>query len=513
MRCHAKLAAVRSLIGPPRLGSRDVRWISDPAGAGDHLRRAEALVAKGGDTPELARALLRHGQEFVREAAHRRRPRCRAARDGDCGPLASKRSLGRGCLRACMESHVQRPLGEALALAETAWQTADREDDDGAAFTATYAGTALYFGLHDFKEAMRWAQRELGKPRTAQSPFRRESIAQLMSNNAARLGDLTEARRLSPHSDRRFFRASLLLFEGQWEEAEELFQSEIVESRSVGNLLEVSNCTLDTRDPSACPRRGAASFVGARRGRDGDWRSKCEERDADAARVEPGPRRARAIRCRRAGAGAMPRNCSGGRGLARYVGRRRARGGSPRSGPRPIPGGRSRIRHGALDLLPLQRAVGGSRHARVLGERARRGGRSRAGGREVRRRDRGLPAHRRARALDRARDVHARARRRGSGIRGFCFGIGDRPTPVFRDAALQRRLLDRQRRWDHRPPEGHEGPALHRAASASPRGGAARARSGRAGSTMETCGRVGNQDQAWACPSSMRRQEVRTAAA
>ena len=89
---------------------------------------------------------------------------------------------------------------------------------------------------------MRWAQRELGKPRTAQSPFRRESIAQLMSNNTARLGDLTEARRLSPHSDRRFFRASLLLFEGQWEEAEELFESEIVESRSVGNLLEVSNC-------------------------------------------------------------------------------------------------------------------------------------------------------------------------------------------------------------------------------------------------------------------------------
>ena len=129
-----------------------------------------------------------------------------------------------------------------MALAETAWQTADREDDDGGAFMATYAGIALCFGLHDFKEAMRWAQRELGKPRTAQSPFRRESIAQLMSNNTARLGDLTEARRLSPHSDRRFFRASLLLFEGQWEEAEELFESEIVESRSVGNLLEVSNC-------------------------------------------------------------------------------------------------------------------------------------------------------------------------------------------------------------------------------------------------------------------------------
>ena len=67
VRCHAKLAAVRSLIGPPRLGSRDVRWISDPARAGDHLRHAEALVAKGEDTPESRRALLRHRRNsFVR---------------------------------------------------------------------------------------------------------------------------------------------------------------------------------------------------------------------------------------------------------------------------------------------------------------------------------------------------------------------------------------------------------------------------------------------------------------
>ena len=54
VRCHAKLAAVRSVIAPPRSGSRDVRWISDPARVGDDLRHAEALVAKGGDTPDLA---------------------------------------------------------------------------------------------------------------------------------------------------------------------------------------------------------------------------------------------------------------------------------------------------------------------------------------------------------------------------------------------------------------------------------------------------------------------------
>jgi tetratricopeptide (TPR) repeat protein len=241
-RCHATLAAVRSLTGPPRSGSRNVRWISDPAGAGDHLRHAEALVPKGGDTPELA--------ELYCGIARNSFVRLRIDEGLDAGRRAMEIAdrLHRSDLWAAAASaHAWNlmfsgRLGEAVALAETAWQTADRDDDDGGAFMATYAGTAFCFGLHDFKEAMRWAHREFGQPRTAQSPFRRESIAQLMSNNTARLGDLTEARRLSPHSDRRFFRASLLLFEGQWEEAEELFESEIVEARSVGNLVEVSNC-------------------------------------------------------------------------------------------------------------------------------------------------------------------------------------------------------------------------------------------------------------------------------
>ncbi len=242
LRCHAKLAAVRSVIAPPRSGSRDVRWISDPARVGDDLRHAEALVAKGGDTPDLA--------QFYCNIARNSFVRLRINEGLDAGRRAMEiaERLQRSDLWAAAASaHAWNlmfsgRLGEALALAETAWQTADREDDEGAAFTATYAGNALCYGLHDFKEAMRWAQRELGKPRTAQSPYRRESIAQLMSNNTARLGDLTEARRLSPNPDRAFFRVNLLLFGGQWEEAEELLESEIVESRSVGNLLEVSNC-------------------------------------------------------------------------------------------------------------------------------------------------------------------------------------------------------------------------------------------------------------------------------
>ena len=239
----------------------------------DDLRHAEALVSKGGDTPELAQlhcGIARNS--FLRLRLNE----CEAGRRA----MEIADRLHRSDLWAAAASaHAWNlmfsgRLGEAVALAETAWQTADREDDDGGAFTATYAGIGFCFGLHDFREAMRWARRELGQPRTAQSPFRRESIAQLMSNNTARLGDLTEARRLSPHSDRRFFRANLLLLEGQSEEAQELFESEIVESRSVGNLARSVELPLDPRDRSSCPRRGAASVGGARRGGGGDKRTR-----------------------------------------------------------------------------------------------------------------------------------------------------------------------------------------------------------------------------------------------
>src|SRR4029077_17645454 len=54
LRCHTTLASVRSVMAPPRFGSRDVRWITDPARVGDDLQHAEALVPKDGDTPELA---------------------------------------------------------------------------------------------------------------------------------------------------------------------------------------------------------------------------------------------------------------------------------------------------------------------------------------------------------------------------------------------------------------------------------------------------------------------------
>jgi tetratricopeptide (TPR) repeat protein len=131
-----------------------------------------------------------------------------------------------------------------VALSERAWQTADREGDRGAAYAATFAGCDLFFRLHDVKEGLRWLQRELGRPRAAQSPLLRELIALLMSAGATQRGDLTEARRLSPHTDWRFLQGRLLFLEGKWEEAEELLENEIVELRRVGDLLPASNCAV-----------------------------------------------------------------------------------------------------------------------------------------------------------------------------------------------------------------------------------------------------------------------------
>jgi tetratricopeptide (TPR) repeat protein len=241
-RCHTRLGVALSAIGPSRFGSRNVRWSSDPSRACDHFRRAEALLSPGGDTPILARLYCGIALNAF--------TRLRIDEGLDAGRRAMEiadRSHRSDLWAAAASAHAWNltwsgQLSEASALVERAWQTADREGDRGAAFTATYAGNALFFELHDHKEAVRWAQRELGKPRTAQSPLRRELIATLMGGNTASLGDLTEARRLSPYSDRRYSQGSLLLLEGKWEEAAELLENEIVESRSVGDLLEVSNC-------------------------------------------------------------------------------------------------------------------------------------------------------------------------------------------------------------------------------------------------------------------------------
>ena len=241
-RCHTRLGVALSAIGPSRFGSRNVRWSSDPSRARDHFRRAEALLSPGGDTPILARLYCGIALNAF--------TRLRIDEGLDAGRRAMEiadRLHRRDLWAAAAAAHAWNltwsgQLGEASALVERAWQMADREGDRGAAFTATYAGNALFFELHDHKEAVRWAQRELGKPRTAQSPLRRELIATLMAGNTASLGDLTEARRLSPYSDRRYSQGSLLLLEGKWEESAELLENEIVESRSVGDLLEVSNC-------------------------------------------------------------------------------------------------------------------------------------------------------------------------------------------------------------------------------------------------------------------------------
>src|SRR6185503_7291205 len=88
-------------------------------------------------------------------------------------------------------------LAEGWALLERAWETADRENHRGAAFTATWTAASLSAQLGDYKEEVRWCQRELSKPRTAQSPIRRKFLLDLLASAFAYLGEVSEARRIS----------------------------------------------------------------------------------------------------------------------------------------------------------------------------------------------------------------------------------------------------------------------------------------------------------------------------
>ena len=263
VRCHAKLAVVRNMVGPPRLGSRDVRWISDPARAGDHLRHAEALVAKGEDTSKSRRALLWYRSEFVREAAHRRRPRCRAARDGDCGPLAAKRSLGRGCLRACMESHVKRPAGGSVG-ARGRWLGRQRT---ATMMTAAPSwrpppDIAFCFGIFTLQgsDALGAAQAWQAGHRPVAVSSRNDRAAHEQQHCSSRRSD-RRAAAFAPRGPAILSRepAGPRRAVGGSGGAVRERDRRVAKCRQPPGSVELQ---LDARNPSACPRRGAASFVG-----------------------------------------------------------------------------------------------------------------------------------------------------------------------------------------------------------------------------------------------------------
>jgi tetratricopeptide (TPR) repeat protein len=198
-------------------------------GALKHLGAAEAAL---GEPPELqARGLLDYGISLAAERTLQT----------DKGLAASSRAMeiadrvrDRGLWSLAARSQALHllyagRLAEGFALMDQAWRAADNVDHRGATYGASHSGGGMRAFLYDPREGLSWYMRELGRPRTARSPF----FSTLFSFCAGEIytitGQLTEARRLLDQGEESapelawHLRAWTALFDGKWERAERIW--------------------------------------------------------------------------------------------------------------------------------------------------------------------------------------------------------------------------------------------------------------------------------------------------
>jgi len=87
-------------------------------------------------------------------------------------------------------------LREAGALLETAWETANRQNQTSACFYATVWGSVYHYLLDDPLGARRWLEREMALPRQLEAPARRRVLTAMNIGYDLWCRDLEAARRL-----------------------------------------------------------------------------------------------------------------------------------------------------------------------------------------------------------------------------------------------------------------------------------------------------------------------------
>jgi class 3 adenylate cyclase/tetratricopeptide (TPR) repeat protein len=86
-------------------------------------------------------------------------------------------------------------LGEAFDCLERGWQQADAIND-AFATTATVNATFDLRNIGDYKEAMRWLEREISRPRNAESPFTETFLYPAQLLGLGSMGELGDIRRI-----------------------------------------------------------------------------------------------------------------------------------------------------------------------------------------------------------------------------------------------------------------------------------------------------------------------------
>ena len=130
---------------------------------------------------------------------------------------------------------------EAEELLESTWQKADQQNHVIAAFFATWIAAYTSFALNDPREAARWIDRDLGRPRAAQAPNQRIILLMAAADTATTRGDLQTARQiirdLPPASGETWFpEPRLRVCDGEWAAGEAMFAALVERHTAIGSM-------------------------------------------------------------------------------------------------------------------------------------------------------------------------------------------------------------------------------------------------------------------------------------
>jgi tetratricopeptide (TPR) repeat protein len=233
---HTSLGNFRCMVG----AELDVRE------AIEHYRTAEAILRDSRqDDPSIRlSAYVNCGLAAAATRAARTREGLTAAHralDDIAERLGDEKIIARAETQLSQHLYYSGRLAEAFTLIDRAWEIADRIDNAKIAFAVTRTGGGCYAALGD-PRAYRWYERELSRPRTANTRHARAVLSAvlgecfLLTGQAERVPALMGEMLTDPSSQSQGFVAFM---QGQWEEAERYWRQTYERSRHAGGRDEV----------------------------------------------------------------------------------------------------------------------------------------------------------------------------------------------------------------------------------------------------------------------------------
>jgi len=233
---HTSLGNFRCMIGAEM----------DVPDAIEHYRKAEAVLRFGQQDDSSLRlsAYVNCGlAAAAARAAHIQEGLAAARRAVDIAEcLGDEKIIARAVTQLSQHLYYSGRLAEAFTLIDRAWEIADRINDAKIAFAVTRTGGGCSAALGD-PRAYRWYERELSKPRTANTRHARAVLSAvlgecfLLTGQAERVPALMTQMLTDPSNQSQGYVAFV---QGQWEEVERCWRQTYERSRLAGGRDEGS---------------------------------------------------------------------------------------------------------------------------------------------------------------------------------------------------------------------------------------------------------------------------------